>query len=105
MVVAPGGQAGAGLGLAVVEDGEDAEDDGDAEVEADAHEALRHGVGYVLEVHGLALDQDADGDDGVEGLGGGGGEGRQVRGGAAEEVAGRPAAALRLLDLGRRVHS
>lgn len=68
VVVAGGRQAGAGAGLVVVEDGEDAEDDGDAEVEADAHEPLRHGVGDVLEVHGLALDQHADGDDGVEGL-------------------------------------
>ena len=67
MVVAPAHQPRASLGLLVVEHGKDAEDDGDAEVQANAHEALRHGVGDVLKVHRLALDQHADGDDGVKG--------------------------------------
>ena len=59
-----------------------------AAVELHAHEAVRHGVGDVLEVHGLAFDQHADGDDGVEGTGGvagggrdGGGEGGGLLGG------------------------
>lgn len=98
MVVAAGGDAGAGLGLVLAEDGEDAEDDGDARVELDAHEAVGDAVGDVLKVHGLALDEDANRDDGVKGggrgrggagRGGGGGvgEGGQVRGRGAEEVA------------------
>lgn len=99
-------QARAGLRLQVVEHGEDAEDDGDAEVEADAHEPLRHGVGDVLEVHGFALDQHADGDDGVEGLvvRGGGGGGGEVGGRGAEEVAGGGPAAAGVLDLRGCVH-
>lgn len=90
MVVAPAHQPRASLGLLVVEHGKDAEDDGDAEVQANAHEALRHGVGDVLKVHRLALDQHADGDDGVKGSRGRrvGAEGGQVRRRGAEEVAG-----------------
>ena len=101
--------AGAGLGLVVVEDGQDAEDDGHAEVEADAHQAMRHGVGDVLEVHGLALDQHADGDDRVEGLlrGGRGGRGRrrQVRRATPQQIGRRGRARRRLLDLRGRVES
>lgn len=108
MVVTAGRESGAGLRLLVAEDGQDAKDDGDARVEADAHEALGDGVGNILKVHRLALDEDADGDDGVKGLaaGGVGGEGGQVRGGGAEEVAGRCAGAgLCGLDLGGLVES
>ena len=75
--------ARAGLGLILIEDGEDAKDDGDVGVELDAHEAVDGGVGNVLEVHGLALDEHTDGDDGVEGAaraGGSGCCGGQVRG-------------------------
>lgn len=74
--------ARAGLCLLVVEHGQDAKDDGDADVELDAHEALGGGVGNVLKVHGLALDEHADGDDGVKGPAAGvaAGEGRQVVG-------------------------
>lgn len=77
MVMSLAVNAGAGFGLVVVEDGQDAKDDGDTGVELDAHEAVGDGVGNVLEVHGLALDEDADGDDGVKGSSGGaaGGEG------------------------------
>lgn len=67
VVVALAVDTGAGLGLLVGQDGEHAKDDGDARVELDAHEALAGGLGDVLEVHGLALDEHADGDDGVEG--------------------------------------
>lgn len=89
-------QACTGLGLLIVEDGEDAEDDGDARVEPHAHEAVGDGVGDVLEVHRLALDEDADGNDGVEGTarGGSGGERSEVGSGRGEEVAGRGAAGL-----------
>lgn len=109
MVVAAAREPGAGLGLLVIEHGQDAEDDGHAEVEADAHEALGDGVGDVLEVHGLALDQHADGDDGVEGPRGRRGlgrEGGEVGRRGAEEVAGAGGAARGgLLDLRGRVHA
>lgn len=77
MIVTLAINAGTSLGLFVVEDGQDAKDDGDAGVELNAHQAVGDGVGDVLEVHGLALDEDADGDDGVKGACGGaaGGEG------------------------------
>lgn len=82
MVVPLAVDAGARLGLLVVQDGEDAEDDGDVCVELDTHEAVDSRVGDVLEVHRLALDEDADGDYGVKGAGPGGcrGEARQVGG-------------------------
>lgn len=67
-LVALASDAGALEGLVVVEAREDAEDDGRAAVELDAHERLRHGVADVLEVHRRALDEHADGDDGVERL-------------------------------------
>lgn len=110
MVVTPAREPGARLGLLVSEDGQDAENDGHAEVEADAHQALGDGVGDVLEVHGLALDQHADGDDGVEGARGRRGrvghEGGQVGGRGAEEVAGAGRDARGgLLDLRGRVHA
>ena len=47
---------------------EDAEDDGDAGVELDAHKAVGDGVRDVLKVHGFAFDQDADGDHCIEWL-------------------------------------
>ena len=50
------------------ESSENAKDDRDASIELDAHEAVGDSVGDVLEVHGLAFDQDTDGDYCVEGL-------------------------------------
>lgn len=107
MVVAPAGQPRARLSLLVIEHGQDAEDDRDAEVQTNAHQALGDGVGDVLEVHGLALDQHADGDYGVEGPRGRvvDGEGGQVRRRGAEEVAGAGGGARGLLDLGGLVHA
>lgn len=102
MVVAAREQAGARLGLVVAEDRQDAEDDGDAEVELRAHQAVGYGVGDVLEVHRLALDQDADGDDSVKGgrSRSCGGEGRQVCRRGGKEIAGGTAAGRAGLDLG-----
>jgi len=105
VVVAPLFQAGPRPRLLLAQDRQDAEDDGDARVQGDAHQALRHAVSDVLEVHGLALDQHPDGDQGVEGAGRAGGrrrrQRRQIRGRAAEEVAGRgPARRRRRLNLG-----
>ena len=67
MVVASGDEAGPRLCLLLSEHGQDAKDDGHARVERHAHQALRYRVGNVLKVHRLALDQHADGDEGVEG--------------------------------------
>lgn len=75
--------ASTSLGLFLGQDGQDAEYDGHARVELHAHEALGDGIGNVLKVHGLALDEDPDRDDGVEGAGGGdggAGEGGEVGG-------------------------
>lgn len=112
VVVGAARDAGAGLGLVLGEDGEDAEDDGDARVELHPHEAVRDRVGDVLEVHGLALDEDADGDEGVEGgveglraAGRRRAEGGQVRGAAAQEVAGAGAAGGGGLDLRAGEHA
>lgn len=55
-VVVTAVEAGTRLSLFIVEHGQDAENDGDAGIELDAHEAVRHGVGDVLEVHSFALD-------------------------------------------------
>ena len=107
MVVAVLSETSAGLSLLVVQHSEYAEYHGDPAVEANAHESLGDCVGDVLEVHGLALDQNADGDHGIKGarssgVGGGRWEGGQVRGRGAEEVASRErggAAASRGLDL------
>lgn len=61
--------AGPREGLVLIQDGQQTEDERHAVVELDAHETMRDGLGNVLEVHGLALDQDADGDEGIEGCG------------------------------------
>jgi hypothetical protein len=104
VVVAAVEEAGAGLGLLVVQHRQHAEDDGDAKIQLRPHQAVRHGVRDVLEVHRLALDEHTDGDYGVECRrgGGGGGELRQVSRGRAEEVASGGAATQRRgrLDLG-----
>ncbi len=107
VVVALAVDAGAGEGLRVVEDGEDAKDDGDARVELDAHEAVRDGLGNVLKVHRVALDEDADGDDGVKRRRGGGARrgGEVGRRGGEEEVASRGAAGRGGLDLGGGVEA
>ena len=60
--------SGSDQGLAFCEDGENSKDDGNAGVQLNAHEAVGDGVRYVLEVHGFAFDQNADGDHRVEGL-------------------------------------
>lgn len=67
MVMASRDEAGPRLRLLLGEHGKDTENDGHARVERHAHQALRHRVGNVLEVHRLALDQHANGDQGVEG--------------------------------------
>lgn len=54
--------------LVIVKTREHTEDDGRASVELDAHEGLADGIADVLKVHRRALDEHADGDDGVEGL-------------------------------------
>ena len=56
--------------LVFCEGGENSKDDGNAGIELNAHEAVRDGVGYILEVHGFAFDQNADGDHHIKGLGG-----------------------------------
>lgn len=59
--------------LLLIQDRQQAKDDGNAKVELDAHQAARDGFGNVFKVDGVALDQDANGEDGVEGASGGGG--------------------------------
>ncbi|KAI9053454.1 hypothetical protein LZ554_002412 [Drepanopeziza brunnea f. sp. 'monogermtubi'] len=112
MVVTATGHARSRLRLLLVQHGQQSKDQRDASVELDAHQALGDGIGDVLKVHGLALDQDADGDDGVEGARGGGrlalgveGEGGQVGGAGAEEVAGAEGGGGGTLDLGGREES
>lgn len=104
VVVALAVDASARLCLVVREHRQHAKDDGDTRVELHAHQAVRHAVGNVLKVHRLALDQDADGNDGVEGAGRGSGGGGRLEVGRAggEEVGGRGRARSGLLDLGGR---
>ncbi len=56
----------------------DPEDDGHPCIELHLHETVRDGIADVLEMHGGALDENADGNDGVQRLAGnvcgGGGE-------------------------------
>jgi len=94
VVVATVDEARARHPLLLGQDGQNAKDDGHAGVELHAHQPLRDGVGDVLEVHRLALDQHADGDDGVERARGlrRGGQRRQVCRAAREEVAGTQSA-------------
>lgn len=104
-----------GLCLLLSQHRQQAENKRDAGVELDAHEALRHGIRDILEVHRLALDEDANGNEGVEGGCGSGGRGgrgccsgEQVGRGrrGAEEVARRQAGAgAGGLDLRGRVHA
>jgi len=91
--------------LFLVQDRQQSEDQGNARIQLHAHEALGNAIGNVFKVHGFALDETADGDDGIEGGGGAGrgglgGEGGEIGGGAAEEVAGGEGGGLRGLDLG-----
>lgn len=102
------GEPGPRARLLVVQHRQHAEDDGHARVEPDPHQPVHRGLGNVLEVHCLALDQHAHGDDGVEGPVGlrRGREGREVRRRGPEEVARRDGApAARALDLRRREES
>lgn len=92
MVVAPRSDARTRLGLLLRQDGQEAEDQRHPRVELHAHQTLRDGFGNVLEVHSLALDQHADGDDSIKRRGGcpcgSGGQGGQVGGAGAEQVSG-----------------
>ena len=68
----------ADLGLFQIFGGEDAEDDGNVEFDADFGEAVGDGVGDVVVVFGVALDKDANTDDSVISFSfgeGGGGDG------------------------------
>lgn len=86
MVVAFAVNASPSLCLLLVEHGEDAEDDGDARIQLNPHQAVHGGIRDVLKVHRLSLDEDADGDDGVKRARGAVGEGGQVGGGRGEQV-------------------
>lgn len=66
MIMAPIYDAGPRLGLLVIQDSEDAKDNGHTGVEGDTHQTVGDTLGNVLKVHRLALDQHANGDDGVE---------------------------------------
>lgn len=95
--------AGALERLVVRQTREHTKDDGRSSVELDAHEAMADSIGNVLKVHGRALDEDANGDDGVEFTRCRSGFGCRVRGGGRavherEEVGGRD---QRGLSLGR----
>lgn len=86
-------QAGPLKSLLFGQQGQETEDDGDVLVELQPHESVRYGVGDVLKVHGAALDQDTNGDDGVKGSGrgtrlGGGFSGSFQVGGAGREKVG-----------------
>lgn len=65
--------AGPDQGLLVVQDGQDAKDDGCTRLELDIHQALGHSFANVLKVHGGPLDKASDSDDGVKWGGGRGG--------------------------------
>lgn len=54
------------LRLLFIQDRQQAKDQGDAGIQLHAHQPVRDSLGDVLEVHGLALDEDADGDQGIE---------------------------------------
>lgn len=59
-------EAGTLESLVVGKSGKDTKDHGGTGVELDAHEAVAHGVTDVLKVHGRALDEHTDSDDGVK---------------------------------------
>jgi len=60
--------SGPNQSLVLIEGSENAKDDRDTSIELDAHEAVGDSVGDVLKMHGVAFDQDTDGDHCVEGL-------------------------------------
>lgn len=70
MIMTPTRNTRSRLCLLLIQHSQQAKNERHARVELDAHQAVRDGLGDVLEVHGLALDEHADGDDGVEGAGG-----------------------------------
>lgn len=106
VVVASREYAGSCLGLVLAEDGQNAKDDGDTQVQLGAHEAMGHGIRNVLEVHRLALDQHPDGNDGVKRRRGRGGQGGQVGGRGAQQITSRGAAGRGSgLNLRGRVHA
>lgn len=92
---------GASLGLVFGEDGQNTEDDGDASVKLNTHQALAGRLGDVLKMHGLALDENTDSDDGIKGARRRR-ESREIWGRRGEKVGRRGTASSGALDLGRR---
>ena len=76
-LVSPTAYARSLQSLVVGQRSEDTKDDRDASIECDTHERMRYALGNVLEVHGRALDEHANGNHGVEWLAG---HGRRNRG-------------------------
>lgn len=101
MVVTLALDTGASLGLVFGENGQDTENDGDASVKLDTHQALAGRLGDVLKVHGLALDENANGNDGIKGARRRR-EGREIWSRRGEKVGRRGTASSSALDLGRR---
>lgn len=101
-------EAGPRARLLVVQHRQHTEDDRHACVEPDPHQPVHCGLGNVFEVHRLAFDQHAHGDDGVKGSVGlrRSREGREIRRRGSEEVARRDgSSASRALDLRCREES
>ncbi len=109
MVVATVDDSSPRLRLLFVQHRQHAEDDGHASVQGHPHESLRDAVGDVLEVHGLAFDQNSDGDQRVKWARSrsrsAGRQLGQVTGRAAQQVPGTAGACRRRLDVRRRVES
>jgi hypothetical protein len=93
--------ASASLGLVLGEDGQDTENDGDASVKLDTHQALAGRLGDVLKVHSLALDENANGDDGIK-RAGRRRESREIWSRRGEKVGRGGTASSGALDLGCR---
>lgn len=70
VTMAPGPNARSLLCLYLIQTGQKPKHDGHTTVQLHAHQAMRGRLGDVLKVHGIALDEDADGDDGGEWSGG-----------------------------------
>jgi hypothetical protein len=95
MIMTTSRDARSSFRLLLIQHRQESENQRNTSVELYAHETLRDGIGDVFEMHGLALDQHANGDDSIEGAGGSGSgaclvevEGGQVCGRGAEQVAG-----------------
>jgi len=94
MVVTPTRYARSRLRLVLTQHRQESKNQRHAGIKLHPHQPLRNRFRDIFEMHRLPLDEDADGDDGVEGPGRRGGRprgveihGREVRGGAPEEVA------------------